>query len=431
MRSPVSWALLGLVIQRPSYGYELVQRFERTYGDALELSSASQIYTALDALERRGLIEEMTGDEDDGSRQPKPHYRATAEGVHDYREWLVGQVDEERRRSRLFARQLAMLACRRRARVIERYEQACLREPATRHRTDDAQPTRRCDDADRRPHRARRAPGGRGGASGRRRATRLDRVRAPRAHDAGRATDPETTMSLLELEHVGRRYRHGAHERVVLRDVSLQLDAGELVAVWGMRRSGRSTLLRIAAGIEPPDSGVVRFAGRDLAGSGGNMLGGGIGYCQRGLGEGEGREVLEELMVAALARGTPRVAGPRARVRGARARGRGAVRPAHAARARQRRGGARGARARARAGTALLVIDEPIKGVDLLERDAILALLRSLADEGLAVLISDRRVHRALRRRPRAVADRGRAARQLAAPELAPVLPLRRRGERG
>ena len=50
MRSPINWALLGLVIQRPSYGYELVQRFERTYEDALELSSPSQVYTALDAL---------------------------------------------------------------------------------------------------------------------------------------------------------------------------------------------------------------------------------------------------------------------------------------------------------------------------------------------------------------------------------------------
>ena len=37
---------------------------------------------------------------------------------------------------------------------------------------------------------------------------------------------------------------------------------------------------------------------------------------------------------------------------------------------------------------ALLVIDEPIRGVDLLERDGILALLRSLADEGIAVLAS-------------------------------------------
>ena len=31
MQSPVNWALLGLVIERPSYAYELAQRFERTY----------------------------------------------------------------------------------------------------------------------------------------------------------------------------------------------------------------------------------------------------------------------------------------------------------------------------------------------------------------------------------------------------------------
>ena len=130
MRSPVSWALLGLVIQRPSYGYEFVQRFERTYEDALELSSPSQVYTALDALERRCLIERMAVEEDDASRQPKPHYRATAEGVHDYRDWLVAQLHAERRRSRLFARQVAMLASADALVVVEHCEQACLRQGA-------------------------------------------------------------------------------------------------------------------------------------------------------------------------------------------------------------------------------------------------------------------------------------------------------------
>jgi DNA-binding PadR family transcriptional regulator len=130
MRSPVSWALLGLVIERPSYGYELVQRFERTYGDALELSSASQIYTALDTLARRALIEELPTDGAANGmvRQPKPHYRATAAGVSGYQDWLIAQVHEERRRSRLFARQLAALGPRAALAVIERYEQACLRE---------------------------------------------------------------------------------------------------------------------------------------------------------------------------------------------------------------------------------------------------------------------------------------------------------------
>ena len=35
MHSPVNWALLGLIIERPSYAYALAQRFERTYGSPL------------------------------------------------------------------------------------------------------------------------------------------------------------------------------------------------------------------------------------------------------------------------------------------------------------------------------------------------------------------------------------------------------------
>lgn len=131
LRSPVSWALLGLVIHRPSYGYELVQRFERTHGDALSLSSISQIYTALDTLKRRGLIEELATDEDSRAvRQPKPHYRATADGVREHREWLIGQLTEERRRSRLLVRQIAMLPPADGLAVIEQFERSCLREAA-------------------------------------------------------------------------------------------------------------------------------------------------------------------------------------------------------------------------------------------------------------------------------------------------------------
>jgi DNA-binding PadR family transcriptional regulator len=130
MRSPLNWALLGLVIQRPSYGYELVQRFERTYADSLELSSPSQIYTGLDMLVRRELIEEFPPEDSAHAivRQPKPHYRATAEGVRDYQEWLIAHVREERRRSRLFTCQLAALGPSVALGLIDRYQQACLEE---------------------------------------------------------------------------------------------------------------------------------------------------------------------------------------------------------------------------------------------------------------------------------------------------------------
>jgi DNA-binding PadR family transcriptional regulator len=138
MRSPVNWALLGLVIQRPSYGYELVQRFERTFGNALELSSPSQIYTALDTLARRALIEAMPLEElgDAAGRQPKPHYRATAQGARDYEQWLLCQMRQERRRARMLAQQLAMLAPSAALRVLERCEQTFLKEASVATRGD-------------------------------------------------------------------------------------------------------------------------------------------------------------------------------------------------------------------------------------------------------------------------------------------------------
>jgi DNA-binding PadR family transcriptional regulator len=127
MRSPVNWAVLGLAIERPSYGYEILQRFERNYGELLRLSSPSQIYTALDSLIERGLIE-ATSEPPAGvvSRQPRLHYRATEDGVRQYQEHLIGQAEEGRRRASLFTRELAALAPDAALAVLERYEQTCL-----------------------------------------------------------------------------------------------------------------------------------------------------------------------------------------------------------------------------------------------------------------------------------------------------------------
>ena len=108
MRSLVNWALLGLVIDRPSYAYELAQRFERTFGDALSLSSISHVYTALGTLKDRELIEEIPGTRE--GRQPKPYYRATERGLGDYQAWLAGQISEDRQRQRIFVLQLSALA---------------------------------------------------------------------------------------------------------------------------------------------------------------------------------------------------------------------------------------------------------------------------------------------------------------------------------
>ena len=44
----------------------------------------------------------------------------------------------------------------------------------------------------------------------------------------------------------------------------MDVHAGELVAVWGQRRSGKTTLLKLAAGLEDPDAGTVLVDGQDL-----------------------------------------------------------------------------------------------------------------------------------------------------------------------
>ena len=64
------------------------------------------------------------------------------------------------------------------------------------------------------------------------------------------------------LEAVDVRYRRGG--RAVLDGVSLQVSPGELLAVLGPSGSGKSSLLALLAGLEPPDEGSVRLSGEAL-----------------------------------------------------------------------------------------------------------------------------------------------------------------------
>jgi putative ABC transport system ATP-binding protein len=67
-------------------------------------------------------------------------------------------------------------------------------------------------------------------------------------------------MSLVELRGITQRY----NSVVVLDNVDLDITEGEFVALQGRSGSGKSTLLRILGGLEPPDSGTVRFDGEEI-----------------------------------------------------------------------------------------------------------------------------------------------------------------------
>jgi putative ABC transport system ATP-binding protein len=231
-------------------------------------------------------------------------------------------------------------------------------------------------------------------------------------------------MSLLELDHVSKGYGRGSSQRLVLHEVSMRVEPGDLVSVWGLRRSGRSTLLRIAAGLEPPDAGFVRLAGRDMGGHDSDEIRGEIGYCRRSFGPSDGRAVLDRLVLSQLARGATRAE--------ATGRARGALARADARRCSELRpselaGGeaVRVAIARALTGRPrLLVIDEPTLGVDIVERDQILALLRSLADDGIAVLTSTDKAA-GLAGASRALSLSDGELRGGDEPEVADVVPIR------
>jgi putative ABC transport system ATP-binding protein len=70
---------------------------------------------------------------------------------------------------------------------------------------------------------------------------------------------------MLAVERVSKSFV-GARSRVVLHDVSLQLAAGEYIAVMGESGAGKSTLLNLIAGLDVPDSGRIVVAGQDMAG---------------------------------------------------------------------------------------------------------------------------------------------------------------------
>jgi len=70
---------------------------------------------------------------------------------------------------------------------------------------------------------------------------------------------------LVVLEKVTKNYRLGETIVRALKDITLEIDAGEFVAVWGPSGSGKTTLLNLIGAIDEPTSGSVSLKGQEIA----------------------------------------------------------------------------------------------------------------------------------------------------------------------
>ena len=73
------------------------------------------------------------------------------------------------------------------------------------------------------------------------------------------------SQALIAVDHVSKVYHRDAIEIPVLRDINLEIEAGEFLALMGPSGSGKTTLLNLIAGIDRPTSGRIVIDGQDIS----------------------------------------------------------------------------------------------------------------------------------------------------------------------
>ncbi len=207
---------------------------------------------------------------------------------------------------------------------------------------------------------------------------------------------PETRSSaLLSLTDVTCSQRAGHTASALLDAVALDVWPGEHVAILGSRCQGKTTLLRVAAGIELPDAGTVRLDGHDL----GRLPRGArtrrlraVGYVPKEWRVARGKPALDHVALPLLATRRPLVTAMALahealeRVGAAHCAGTSTdeLAPVDATRVALAQALAHQPR--------LLLVDEPGAMTDQDEREELLRLLCTIADGRLALVVTSRDV---------------------------------------
>ena len=75
-------------------------------------------------------------------------------------------------------------------------------------------------------------------------------------------------MNVIEIKDLNRYFGEGENRVHILKNVSLNIEKGDFVAIIGQSGSGKSTLMNIIAGLYPPSTGTVKVRGEVVTGPG-------------------------------------------------------------------------------------------------------------------------------------------------------------------
>jgi putative ABC transport system ATP-binding protein len=196
---------------------------------------------------------------------------------------------------------------------------------------------------------------------------------------------------MLNLEHVCKTYRTSDVETAALDDISLDVPAGEFLAIMGPSGCGKSTLLNVLGLIDSPSTGAYRFMGEDVARCSEEQLTlrrrSRVGFVFQNFNLIDDLNVAENIEVALLYVGVSR-AERRSRVAEALQRVGLAHREHHMPK--QLSGGQQQRVAVARAlvtGPKLLLADEPTGNLDTANGDAVLDLLTAINRSGTTIVM--------------------------------------------